>query len=130
MCVLHYRCFFIPKFHELSTIFPVVCFFVILKGVMCLNMMTFISWVIIKSLTESESVLPNKESRHIFGLACSLSNYWRCEIVFGYLKAGYSCCKPKYQLGNQVPSTCKAVKVIYIFNMGKSNIQSDLSTLC
>ena len=55
--VLHYKCLFLPKFNKLSKFFPVVWFVAILYGVLRQNMKQFISWAIIKRLTESESIL-------------------------------------------------------------------------
>ena len=55
--ILDYKCVFSPKFNKLSQFFPVVWFRTILQGVTCQNMKQFISWAIIKQLTESESIL-------------------------------------------------------------------------
>ena len=59
-CILHYKCIIIKRFHELSTFFPVLHILTILYDVICPNMMQFISWAIIKRLTESESNLAKR----------------------------------------------------------------------
>ena len=56
----------------------------------CQNMMQFISWAIIKRLTESESVLPKRGIKAHFGLTCSPSIYIY-HSIYNYIYGYYTC---------------------------------------